>query len=316
MMEETGGVLKSRWKMPEQRSRFWILIVIMIVYGIPCLANATPKADFSYVPRAGLEIYFDGSLSSDPAGIARYAWTFGDNTPYIYSSVPIAYHVYPDYGTYNVTLQVTSKENFPNPLTTETAYITKQLNITWEMEYVCTPPPCTPGSYTCPPGSYADCPGGCDTQCGSGTLQPYTDFTYRPLGANVVLYDASISYSPDGIAEYSWNFGDRTNVTSSTEPLITHAYSDDGTYWVTLSVETKAVHPASFYITKMVEFRRYDCTAPACAPPGVLTCPTLGCPGDCGVKCVMTETPLGIGPVVVALAGVIMLHLRRRREGK
>jgi PKD repeat protein len=48
-----------------------------------------------------------------------------------------------------------------------------------------------------------------------------------------VVFDASGSYDDRGIASYSWDFGDGT---SGTGVLVTHTYSDAGTYVVILTV--------------------------------------------------------------------------------
>jgi PKD repeat protein len=69
---------------------------------------------------------------------------------------------------------------------------------------------------------------------------PSASFTTSPsTGANVselIILDASGSTSPGGsIASYQWNFGDN-NITSTTSPVINHAYSLPNTYTVTLTV--------------------------------------------------------------------------------
>ncbi|MEM2105374.1 MAG: PKD domain-containing protein [Candidatus Bathyarchaeia archaeon] len=68
---------------------------------------------------------------------------------------------------------------------------------------------------------------------------PVAAFTFSPpdpLMHEVVTFDASAS-SPDGgvIVSYTWDFGDG-NITTVSEPIITHAYETWGTYTVTLKV--------------------------------------------------------------------------------
>ncbi|MEM4713253.1 MAG: PKD domain-containing protein [Candidatus Bathyarchaeia archaeon] len=68
---------------------------------------------------------------------------------------------------------------------------------------------------------------------------PVAAFTFSPpdpLVHELVTFDASDS-SPDGgvIVSYTWNFGDG-NVTTTSIPIITHAYSTYGTFTVTLNV--------------------------------------------------------------------------------
>ena len=75
-------------------------------------------------------------------------------------------------------------------------------------------------------------------------LQPGIDFTPPEAYFDVmpgttgtapftVVFDASGSTDDRGIESYSWNFGDGT---SGTGVLVTHTYSDDGTYIVILTV--------------------------------------------------------------------------------
>jgi len=68
---------------------------------------------------------------------------------------------------------------------------------------------------------------------------PVPSFTYAPSYPQPyeqVTFNASASYNPDGyIVLYQWTFGDgyTANVTSS---IVSHTYTDDGTYQVTLMV--------------------------------------------------------------------------------
>jgi PKD repeat protein len=68
---------------------------------------------------------------------------------------------------------------------------------------------------------------------------PVASFTFSPpdpLIHEIVTFDASAS-TPDGgtIVSYQWDFGDG-NVTSISDPIITHAYATYGTYTITLNV--------------------------------------------------------------------------------
>jgi PKD repeat protein len=68
---------------------------------------------------------------------------------------------------------------------------------------------------------------------------PVAAFTFSPqdpLIHELVTFDASTS-TPDGgtIVSYTWDFGDG-NITSTSNPIITHAYNNYGTYTVTLNV--------------------------------------------------------------------------------
>jgi parallel beta-helix repeat protein len=72
-----------------------------------------------------------------------------------------------------------------------------------------------------------------------GLVPPVASFTYTPetpLKNELVTFNASKSYDPDGsIISYEWNFGD-SNTTITNEPIITHSYSEYGNYTVTLTV--------------------------------------------------------------------------------
>jgi len=68
---------------------------------------------------------------------------------------------------------------------------------------------------------------------------PVASFTFTPpdpLVHEIVTFNASAS-TPDGgtITSYTWNFGDG-NVTTTNNPIITHAYETYGTFTVTLNV--------------------------------------------------------------------------------
>jgi PKD repeat protein len=68
---------------------------------------------------------------------------------------------------------------------------------------------------------------------------PTADFTYLPVSPIVgetVTFNASGSHDLDGtIISYSWSFGDG-NTTTTSNPIITHAYTSHGGYTITLTV--------------------------------------------------------------------------------
>jgi len=73
-----------------------------------------PIADFwwsPYYPQRDESITFDASASTPDGGvIISYAWDFGDGTPIVVESDPIAAHTYSITGDYTVTLNVTDSE--------------------------------------------------------------------------------------------------------------------------------------------------------------------------------------------------------------
>lgn len=70
---------------------------------------------------------------------------------------------------------------------------------------------------------------------------PVASFTWTPeppTEGDIVTFDASASYDPDGglIVNYAWDFGDSTPIFDTANPVTTHAYAAAGTYTVTLTV--------------------------------------------------------------------------------
>jgi parallel beta-helix repeat protein len=72
-----------------------------------------------------------------------------------------------------------------------------------------------------------------------GLVSPIARFTFTPLTPlknEVITFNASASYDPDGIIiSYEWNFGD-DNTTLTTELVIDHSYPDYTNYAVKLTV--------------------------------------------------------------------------------
>ncbi|UCD39799.1 MAG: PKD domain-containing protein, partial [Candidatus Bathyarchaeota archaeon] len=68
---------------------------------------------------------------------------------------------------------------------------------------------------------------------------PLASFAYtpnEPLVGQTVTFNASESYDHDGtITSYAWDFGDGTTL-AGTDSVVTHVYTDDGTYNVTLAI--------------------------------------------------------------------------------
>ncbi len=77
------------------------------------------------------------------------------------------------------------------------------------------------------------------TTSGALNQPPIASFTYcpeNPIVNQAITFNASSSYDPDGkITNYEWDFGDG-NITSTTEEIIKHSYSEAGNYEVTLTV--------------------------------------------------------------------------------
>jgi KaiC/GvpD/RAD55 family RecA-like ATPase/PKD repeat protein len=80
-----------------------------------------PVADFSYTPENPIVnelVTFDATASYSPDSlIAKYSWAFGDATPIVNETDPIAFHNYTMSGFYNVTLMVVDNNGLTNSTT-------------------------------------------------------------------------------------------------------------------------------------------------------------------------------------------------------
>ena len=62
----------------------------------------------------------------------------------------------------------------------------------------------------------------------------FTESAVTVYTADVIVFNASASFDPDGsVVSYLWEFGDGVNTSGI---VVSHAYSDDGNYTVTLTV--------------------------------------------------------------------------------
>ena len=103
-------------------------------------------------------------------------------------------------------------------------------------------------------GLWGACPNSSVPGPESGNQSPRAAFTFRPerpQPGEAVQFDASGSTDPDGrIVQYSWDFGDGT-ATQISEPTVTHAYTQEGVYTVTLTIsdDQGAVGRTSAFVT-------------------------------------------------------------------
>jgi PKD repeat protein len=83
----------------------------------PAATNSPPTASFA--PRCDeFQCAVDGSASSDPDGsIASYAWNFGDGSPVVRSTSPLASHLYRTAGSYVIRLTVRDSEGLTGTTT-------------------------------------------------------------------------------------------------------------------------------------------------------------------------------------------------------
>jgi len=95
-----------------------------------------------------------------------------------------------------------------------------------------------------------------------GGLPPIASFSYSPVSPTpeeTITFDASTSFDPDGwIVRFTWDFGEG-NVTTVTNPIVTHAYPLDGNYTVQLTVTDNSgstgVASAIIQVSTVVFFR-------------------------------------------------------------
>jgi len=170
-------------------------------------ASYPPTASFDYYvfrsatphkPYPGGTVTFDASASTPDGGtITSYQWTFGDGKT---ASGKTVTNSYAEPIAYTVTLRVTDSEGFISATS-------RQLRV-WK-----------------PYG-------------------PKANFTYtpsQPYSGKTTTFNASIS-QPGwngtqylSITSYKWNFGDE-NITTTTNPAITHIYKSQGIYTVNLNI--------------------------------------------------------------------------------
>ena len=170
--------------------------------------NQSPTANFTVdpsEPNVSEEVTFDASESNDSDGsITSYEWDFnGDGTIENTTSDPVTTYAYPENGTYTATLTVTDDVNATDS-TSRTVAVTE---------------PTTTDRNEAPSAAFN-----------------YTPET--PNASENVTFDASNSTDADGeITEYAWDFdGDGVVENTTSDPVTTYAYPENGTYTVTLTV--------------------------------------------------------------------------------
>ncbi|MCJ7719540.1 PKD domain-containing protein [Candidatus Bathyarchaeota archaeon] len=166
-----------------------------------------PTANFTWTPltpKAGELVTFDASSSTSSGSIVGYEWNFGDGQN---ASGRTLTHTYANATIYTITLNVTDSNGLCN---TEQ----KQVQVVQ------------------PHG-------------------PKAESSVVPETANVgELVEFNATNSQPGwngtnqapITEYRWDFGDG-NKTTTTTPIIYHAFSSSGTYYPTLTVYASGATP-------------------------------------------------------------------------
>jgi PKD repeat protein len=160
---------------------------------------APPVANFTYSPlliKVNATVTFNASASYDVDGTI-VSYTWNFGDGNVTTvGTPIITHIYTAEGLYMVNLTVTDNDNLS--------------------------------------GSYSQ-----QIRVWPEHIPPFVEFTYspsRPQPNATVTFNASASYDVDGtIVSYTWNFGDG-NVTTVGTPIITHIYTAEGNYTVSLTV--------------------------------------------------------------------------------
>jgi len=211
-----NGIYFSTFRLSPEQKPGTYNVFVSGVKGVASVHNATtfsvestsspPQASFTYTPLepyVNMSVTFDASSSTAEGyndTIIKYEWNFGDGTPKVTETTPTTTHVFTEVGTYTVTLNVTDNEGL----------------------WCLTSKPITIKPPTGPTAS----------------------FTWSPSAPGVnqtVTFDASESLpgwngtAQTPIISYEWNFGDG-NTTIVTTPTITHIYTIEGNYTVTLIV--------------------------------------------------------------------------------
>ncbi|MCK4482258.1 PQQ-binding-like beta-propeller repeat protein, partial [Candidatus Bathyarchaeota archaeon] len=103
---------------------------------------------------------------------------------------------------------------------------------------------------------------------------PTASFEFDPIEPEVnenVTFNASNSSDPDPldyITNYTWNFGDGSDITNTTAPIITHEYCEGGDYNVTLIV-TDCYGAESSPDTQSLKVKRHEVTIVDVSPENV-----------------------------------------------
>jgi PKD repeat protein len=257
----------------DDRGAIGVKTASIVVQNRPPVADVTTSAT---VLDKQETVTFDASSSYDPDGtIVAYSWNFGDGNTATGVRVSHSYFDSGEYtvtltvtdddgATDTVAVTKTVRNQSPVAIFTESAenvYINDTITFSATESY---DPDGTIVAYSWDFGdgttatgitvfhAYADNSsyvvtltvtdnnGATDSTNATKTVmnrQPVALFTETDETVNTdetISFNASDSYDPDGtIVSYSWNFGDGTTVTGIS---VQHAYSQDGTYTVSLTV--------------------------------------------------------------------------------
>jgi PKD repeat protein len=185
------------------------------------ITNDPPRAMFTAMPFPQIEplgFLFNATGSRDGDGTitspSGYFWDFGDGTQDLGVTGVVTNHNFTIPGIFNVTLRVADNLGATGAARDSLGGVI----INTQPSHI---------SLMVKAGAPLDKP-------------PVAIFTFtpaNPTAGQMVLFDGSASFDPDGVViNWIWNFGDGFS-TVSVNPTISHAYSNPGNYSVTLTVE-------------------------------------------------------------------------------
>lgn len=166
--------------------------------------DAPPVAALSATPDTGqppLEVILDASESSDDAGIASYAFDFGDDSAESSDSAIIT-HVYAVAGEYTAQVTVTDSAG-QNATASQTVMVVETA----------------------------------DNEAPVAALTADPTNGDSPLE---VVFDGSLSSDNIGIVLYDWQFGDGTSMQGEALAQVEHSYVSSGSFTATLTVTDAA----------------------------------------------------------------------------
>jgi PKD repeat protein len=185
------------------------------------ITNGPPRAMFTAtpLPQIGpLNFHFNATGSRDGDGTitspSGYFWDFGDGSQDFGTTGAIVNHNFTAPGVYNVTLRVADNLG-------ATGSARDSLG----------------GVIINAQPSHISLPVRAGTQINQPPVAIFTFTPNKPIAGQMVLFDGSASFDPDGVViNWIWNFGDGFS-TVNVNPTTSHAYSNAGNYSVTLTVE-------------------------------------------------------------------------------
>lgn len=161
--------------------------------------NQAPMAALIASPTGGeapLMVDFDATGSTDDAGIATYSFDFGDGSPIVENTTGLASHTYDNDGMFTATVTVTDAEGLSDDAT---------VMIT----------------------------------VAAGNAAPMAALTASPTEGEaplMVMFDATSSMDDNGIANFSFDFGDGSPAVENTTGTATYTYESAGTFTATVTV--------------------------------------------------------------------------------